>query len=269
LNQLFFIACCLGTGVLSGFLGGLLGIGGGVVIVPVLIILLEVLAFLPREHVTAVAVATSLACVFFTSISAAVAQMRARMVDWAIVRRWASFLVLGSYLAGWVATALPVAVFRTLIGAFLLFVAFVMLTRWRPAPHRQLPGVAGSAVLGTAGGLVSGIAGIGGGNVVVPALVYFNTPMHRATATSSTLGVPIALAGSLGFVSVGLGRDLGPGMLGYVYVPGLAAIALAAVAAAPIGVRVAHRVRPEPLRQVFGVVLVLMSARMLYGAWVS
>lgn len=266
MNHFFFIGSCVGIGVLSGFLGGLLGIGGGVVIVPLLIVLLDLLAFLPPDDVTAVAVATSLGCVLFTSLSAAATQVRAKMVEWHIVRRWTPFLVLGSFLAGWVATALPVLVFRGFIGSFLLFVAFVMLTRWRPDAHRRQPGIALSAVLGSAGGLVSGMAGIGGGNVVVPTLIYFNTPVHRATATSSTLGVPIALAGTLGYVSVGLDRDLGPGMAGYLYVPGFLAIVSAAVLMAPLGVKVAHRVEAQPLRRAFGVLLVLVSARMLYSA---
>ncbi|MFU8817497.1 MAG: sulfite exporter TauE/SafE family protein [Pseudomonadales bacterium] len=266
MNHFFFIGSCIAIGAASGFLGGLLGIGGGVVIVPLLIVLLDLLGFLPPGDVTAVAVATSLACVLFTSLSAAVTQIRARMVDWHIVRRWTPFLILGSYLAGWVATALPVLVFRGLIGAFLLFVAFVMLTRWRPSAHLQPPGLALSAALGSAGGMISGIAGIGGGNVVVPTLVYFNVPVHRATATSSTLGVPIALAGTLGYVTVGMGLDLGAGMLGYLYVPGFLAIVSAAVLTAPLGVKTAHAIEPQPLRRAFGVLLVLASARMLYTA---
>ena len=120
MNHFFFISFCIGIGAVSGFLGGLLGIGGGVVIVPALIILLDVMAFLPAEEVTAVAVATSLACVLFTSLSAAITQMRAGMVDWVIVQRWAPFLIVGSYLAGWIATALPLMAFRGFIGVFLL-----------------------------------------------------------------------------------------------------------------------------------------------------
>lgn len=270
MNHLLFLGSCVAIGAVSGFLGGLLGIGGGVVIVPLLIVLLDLLDFLPPGQVTAVAVATSLACVLFTSLSAALTQIRAGMVEWPVVVRWAPFLVLGSFAAGWVATALPVPVFRGLIGGFLLFVAFVMLTRWRPSAHRSLPGVGLSALLGSVGGMISGIAGIGGGNVVVPTLVYFNVPVHRATATSSTLGVPIALAGTLGYVSVGLTRTgaegLGPGMLGYLYLPGFLAIVASAVLLAPVGVKVAHAVAAQPLRRAFGVLLVVVAARMLYTA---
>jgi uncharacterized membrane protein YfcA len=266
LEHFFFIGYCAVIGILAGFLGGMLGIGGGVVIVPALVFLLDRQGFLDAATVTPAAVATSLACVVLTSLSAAVAQLRAGMVEWSVVRRWTVPLVVGSYLAGWIGTALPLPAFRGFIAAFLLFVAFVMLTSWRPAPHRQLPGPGGSALIGGAGGLIAGIAGIGGGNVIVPTLVYFNTPLHRATATSSTLGVPVALAGSLGYLSVGIGSDLGPGMVGYVYVPGFAAIVVAAVLAAPVGVSAARRIQPLPLRRLFGGLLVLMAGRMLYSA---
>jgi uncharacterized membrane protein YfcA len=269
LDHFFFIGYCAVIGILAGFLGGMLGIGGGVVIVPALVFLLDQQGILDPSAVTPVAVATSLACVVLTSLSAALAQMRAGMVDWPIVRQWTLPLIVGSFLAGWIATALPLVAFRGFIGAFLLFVAFVMLTSWRPAPHRQLPGPAGSALIGGVGGLIAGIAGIGGGNVIVPTLVYFNTPLHRATATSSTLGVPVALAGCLGYLSVGLGTDLGPGLVGYVYVPGFAAIVAAAVLAAPVGVRAAQRIEPLPLRRIFGALLVLMAGRMLYSAAVT
>jgi len=258
---------CAAVGALSGFLGGLLGIGGGVVIVPSLILLFDWGGLFARDDATVVAVATSLACIVFTSLSAARTQIRADKVEWPIVRRWTAGLVLGSFLAGAVASQLPVAVLRTFIGAFLLFVAFVMLTSWKPAPHRQPPGRVLSGALGFGGGIVSGIAGIGGGNVIVPTLLYFNTPVHRATATSSTLGVPVASAGALGYVLAGYGQAPAAAMLGYVYLPVFAALVLAAVVAAPLGVRLAHRLQPQPLRRAFGVLLVLVAARMLYTAY--
>ena len=141
-----------------------------------------------------------------------------------------------------------------------------MLTSWKPSAHRQVPGLGFSALLGTSGGLVSGIAGIGGGNVIVPTLIYFNTPVHRATATSSTLGVPIAAAGALGYILSGLGSESAPWMLGWVYLPAFAAIMVASMLFAPIGVKVAHQVAALPLRRGFGVLLVLVSVRMLYSA---
>ena len=102
--------------------------------------------------------------------------------------------------------------------------------------------------------------------MIVPTLIYFNTPVHRATATSSTLGVPIALAGAVGYIISGWGQEAAEWMLGWVYLPTFGAIMVAAMVFAPIGVKVAHRVAPLPLRRAFGVLLVFVSARMLYSA---
>ena len=256
---------CVAIGLLSGLLGGMLGIGGGVVIVPALIVVFDRFGLFSDQAVL-VSVATSLAVVFCTSTSAALAQIRARMVVWQIVRRWAVFLVAGSYFAGYLAAALPGSAVRIIIGLFLLFVAAVMLTRWKPAPHAEFPAWPVAAPIGLAGGLTAGLAGIAGGNVIVPTLLYFNTPVHNATATSSALGVPVALAGTLGYVVRGW-RDtaLDVGMLGYLHYPTFLAIAAASILAAPVGVRLAHRLPGDTLRRVFGGFLVLAAARILLG----
>ena len=254
------------VGAVAGFLGGLLGIGGGIVIVPALIVLLDQMAIMPREQVTPIAVATSLACIVFVSFSAALAQMRSGQVDWLIARRWVLGLVAGGLVAGQIAVLLPMAIFRGCIGLFLVFVSVVMLTNWRPAPHRSPPGTTGSSMLGLAGGLISSIAGIGGGNVIVPTLVYLNVPVHRASATSSALGFPVALAGSIGYFAAGHSLTIAPGTWGYIYLPAFVAIVLSAIATAPLGVRAAGRIAPLPLRRLFGAVLALVAARMLWSA---
>lgn len=273
MDILSFTTICVLVGAVAGFLGGLLGIGGGVVVVPALILLFDVRGTFDgvsggSNLTTLVAVATSLASIIFTAAAAARAQIRAGMVEWPVVRRWVVPIILGSYLAGFVAAELGVTLLRSLIGGFLLFVSAVMLTNWKPAAHRVLPGRVASMGLGGIAGLVSGIAGIGGGNVVVPTLVFHNVPVHRATATSSTLGFPIAVAGALGYIHRGwTSTTLADGLLGYVYLPALAAVVAATVVAAPIGVRCAHRLHPEPLRKVFGGLLVLVALRMLWTAF--
>ena len=249
-----------------------MGIGGGVIVAPALILLFDHTGML-ADHAgtgngtTLVAIGTSLASIIFTSAAAALTQIRARMVDWEIVRRFTPMVMLASYGSGFIASMLPLATLRMLIGGFLGFVSIVMLTNWRPSPHRILPGRIASAGIAGLAGLVSGIAGIGGGNVVVPTLVYFNVPVHRATATASVLGFPIAIAGSLGYVTRGLGvTSFGEGLLGYVYMPGLIAIVCTTVVFAPIGVRLAHGLQPLPLRRAFGALLILVSIRMLWSA---
>lgn len=269
MDHLGFTIACLGVGAVAGFLGGLLGIGGGVIIVPSLILLFDSIGLTALEGLRGngmmlVAVGTSLASIFFTAASAARAQIRAGMVDWIVVKRWWWGLVLGSFASSYVAALLPATTIRAVIAAFLLFVAIVMLTSWRPAAHRNLPGPTFSAILSSAGGLISGIAGIGGGNVVVPTLVFHNVPVHRAIGTASALGFPIAVAGSLGYVLRGWHETkLDDGFLGYVYLPALLAIVVTTVLFAPLGVRTALAIQPAPLRRVFGVILLAMSARMI------
>lgn len=274
MDLLLLISWALAIGSIAGLLGGLLGIGGGVVMVPALILLLELGTGLAPATVTLVAVATSLSCVLGTSLSAATAQVRARKVLWPIVRRWTLPLMAGALLSAWIAAALPMATLRALIAAFLLFVALVMLTRWAPGPHRQAPGPFGAGALGLGCGMISGLAGIGGGNVIVPTLLYFNTPIHQATATSSTLGVPVALAGLSGYAWLGwrsppAGAAEVPGLAGYLYLPASAGLLLAAMACAPIGVRIAHKMDPVPLRRAFGLLLLFVAARMGYSAFGS
>jgi uncharacterized membrane protein YfcA len=189
------------------------------------------------------------------------------MVEWIIVRRWTIGLILGGYASGFVAAALPLTTLRVLIGVFLGFVSIVMLTSWRPSPHRSLPGVAASGAIAGGAGLISGMAGIGGGNVIVPTLVFHNVPVHRATATSSALGLPVALSGALGYIVRGWHETtLADGLLGYVYLPALAALVVSSMLMAPLGVRLAHRASPGPLRKVFGGVLALVAIQLLVSA---
>ncbi len=273
MDILYFTIACLSVGALAGFLGGMLGIGGGVVIVPALILLFDRFGlFMPADGLdntsTLIAVGTSLATIIFTSAAAARAQIKARMVDWPIIRTWTIPLMVGSFSAGYVAALMSMPLLRTLIAAFLLFVALVMLASWKPPAQRRLPGTTASALIGGGAGLVSGIAGIGGGNVIVPTLVYLSTPVHRATATSSTLGFPVALAGTLGYISRGWAEtSFSDGALGYVYLPAFAALITTTILCAPIGVRAAHKLPALTLRKLFGALLFVVALRMLYTAY--
>lgn len=257
----------LGVGLLAGFLGGLLGIGGGVVIVPALIVLYEAEGLLPASLVTVVAVATSLACIVFTSLSAAITQARAGKVLWPIFAQMAPFFVIGAFCAGLLVPWLPAGVMRVLIGVFLLFVSVVMLLDWKPAPHARLPGAGGKAGIGYLGGIAAGTAGIAGGNIIVPTLVYFNVPVHNATATSSAMGVPIALAGAAGF-AIGITGEMPDSNwnLGYIDLKSWLAVTAGAIVAAPLGVRMAHRIPAASLKRLFGGLLVIVAGRMLYSA---
>lgn len=253
---------CLCLGGFAGFLGGLLGIGGGVLMVPGLLLLFDLLGLFPASA-TLVALGTSLSVIVFTSLSAARAQIRAGKVLWPVIVAWTPWLVIGGLAASWIAVSLPTALLRGLISGFLFLVAWIMLANWTPNPSRQLPGTLGSALLGGGAGVISGLAGIGGGNVIVPTLLFHNVPIHNATATSSTLGVPVALAASIGYALQG---PITASQVGFVYLPAALALLIAAVVFAPLGVRTAHRIDAQRLKRYFGLLLIIVASRMLYTA---
>ncbi len=260
------LMACAATGLLAGLLGGMLGIGGGIVIVPALLLLFDARGVDPLLAAP-MAVATSLCSIIFTSLAAARAQIRRGAVEWPVVRRWTVFLVFGSLSSGQVAVMFPLGVLPIFISAFLALAAIVMFANWRPAPHRGLPGTAASAGVGYGAGLVSGLAGIGGGNVIVPSLVYFNVPVLRAAATASTLGVPVALFGTLGYVWAGWHQaGLPAATAGFVHLPAAGAIIAMSVFAAPAGVALAHRIPATTLKRVFAVLLMAAAIRVAFSA---
>lgn len=252
----------LTVGLLSGFIGGLLGIGGGVIIVPFLFLLFSQTQAYSSDMVLLVAVATSLACIVFTSASAAYAQIKAGRVLWPLVLRLLPFLVLGSAFAGYVAPLLPTHSLRLGFAVFISLVACIMFFDWKPKPHRTLPGNLGSAPIGFAAGTVSGLAGIAGGNVIVPTLIYFNVPAHNATATASALGVPIAAVGALSYMLLAPAFDH-PGLVGYVDTQAFVLIVLGAVTAAPLGVKFAQQLPAATLKRLFAIMLVCVAVRMV------
>ncbi|GIT39772.1 MAG: hypothetical protein Ct9H300mP8_09680 [Gammaproteobacteria bacterium] len=179
------------------------------IVVPALIILFDAVDLFPSDQfpantATLLALGTSLSTIIFTSASAAYAQIRRGMVEWLVVRRWIVFLSLGSLGSSYVASSLSDLFLKTFIAAFVLFVACVMLTSWKPNPSRALPGAFPERGARFNRWPHRGIAGIGGANIMVPTLIYFNAPILRATATASAVGPPIALFGTIGYISSGL-----------------------------------------------------------------
>ncbi len=259
------IIACSTLGIVAGILAGMLGIGGGVVIVPALVLILSAQDF-PSEIIVIIAVATSLCTIIFTSMSAARAQIKRQAVDWNIFRLWAPMVVAGSFMSGFIAARLPAPVLEGGIAIFLLVISIIMLSRWVPDPSRTMPGKAGTTGLGLFSGTLSGLAGIGGGNVMVPLMVLFNVPMQRAVATSSTLGFPLALVGTLGYALSGWGKSVAPWSLGYIYLPAVVLIATFTVLLAPVGVSLSHRIPAPILKRFFGGLLLLVAGKMLLDA---
>ena len=269
LNTIFLVVLYLTIGAAAGFLGGLLGVGGGVIVVPCLIFLFENTdllssSVLSQNATVLFAAGTSMASIVFTTGSSALAQHRRLNIDWSTVKAWLPYLMIGAFASSYIAKFLPVQLLKTTIGTFLIFVAAMLLVDKLPTSSRQSPRPLPTAMVASAGGLISGVVGIGGGNVVVPSLLYFNTPITRAAGVASTCGVGVALSGALGYTISGLNIDQ-PYTLGYIYLPALIPIAITNIFFAPIGVHYAHRLPSKLLKRIFGGMMCLVAAQVFYG----
>lgn len=257
----------LAIGIAVGFFAGLLGIGGGAVMVPML-----VLAFtaqgLPHEHIMHIALGTAMATIMFTSISSMRAHHAHGAVDWSVARAMAPGILAGSFFAalaaGFIARR-PLAIMFTVL---VFYAATQILLDLRPKESRELPGRAGLFGAGMAIGGVSALLAAGGAFLCVPFLAWCSVPLRRAIGTAAAVGLPIAIAGTLGYVVQGVRVEGLPSpSVGYVYVPVLVLVVATSMLAAPLGARVAHRLPVKRLRIVFALVLYALAARMLVGLW--
>lgn len=266
--SLWLLAELAALGLCAGFLAGLLGIGGGMLMVPFLTMILSGRG-VGADMAVKMAIATSMATILFTSLSSVRAHHRRGAVRWEIVRGIAPGIVLGGLLAG--ASAFAALKGHTLALVFGLFVAFSatqMLQGKKPAASRQMPGWGGQTAAGTGIGFISGLVGAGGGFISVPFMTWCNVPIHHAVATSAALGFPIALANTVGYIVGGWNLPpVVPGTLGYLYLPALAVIASCSVLMAPLGARTAHAMNVAQLKRAFAVLLYALAAYMLWKAW--
>jgi uncharacterized membrane protein YfcA len=258
---------CLLLGGFAGLAAGLLGVGGGLLIVPVLAGLFDSQGFSPA-FVMQLAVGTSLATIVITSLSSAWSHHRRGAVIWRQVAQLGLGILFGAWLGAAMAHRLDGGVLSAIFALFEFAVAAQMLWGGLPAAHRRLPGRLPSAAAGLVIGAVSAILGIGGGTLTVPWLVWHNVDIRQAVGTSAACGLPIALAGALGFVVAGWRVEgLPPGATGYVYWPAAGAIVLTSMLAAPLGAHLAHTLPRERLKKAFAGLLVLLGLLMLSRLW--
>lgn len=255
----------LTLGACTGFLAGLLGIGGGMLMVPFVTMIVAARGVEPGLAVK-MAIATSMSTILFTSISSLRAHHKRGAVRWELVRGIAPGIVIGSLLAGAGAFALVKgAALAVLFALFVGFSATQMLLDRKPVPTRSMPGPWGQGAAGAGIGFLSGLVGAGGAFVSVPFMAWCNVPIHNAVATSAALGFPIALASTVGYVIGGWNLPPAlPGAVGYLYVPALLCIAVASVSTAPLGARAAHSLDMRQLRRLFALMLYALAAYMLY-----
>ena len=254
----------LGVGAVAGVLAGLLGVGGGIVIVPVLLWLFRGLGF-DESLVLHLAIGTSLGTIIATSLSSIRAHHRRGAIRWPLVLRLAPGIIVGAWFGAWLADQIATLWLQRLFAIFLLLVAAQMLLNPRIAEHASLPGPAGMAGAGSVIGTVSALVGIGGGTMTVPFLMWHGQRAVNAVATSAACGLPIALAGAAGFVVAGWGQaNLPAGATGYLYWPALAGIVATSVLTAPLGAALAHRLPVATLKRLFALLLFAVAMRLLW-----
>jgi uncharacterized membrane protein YfcA len=255
----------LALGAVAGFFPGLLGVGGGAIMVPVLALMFAAQG-MPAEHVMHLALGTSMAAIIFTSLSSLFAHHRHGAVIWPIVKVITPGVAIGTFAGAQLASLMatrPLAIFFAL---FMSYVAFQMLANIKPKPSRQLPGVLGMYAVGSGIGAISALVAIGGGSLSVPFMTWCNIKMHHAIGTSAAIGLPIAVAGTGGYLLGGLRvTDLPPGSFGYIYLQALAACVAMSMLTAPLGARAAHSLPVATLKKIFAGVILLLVAKMVHG----
>jgi uncharacterized membrane protein YfcA len=254
------------AGLVAGFLAGLLGIGGGLVLVPVLVTLFTTQGF-AESAIMPLALGTSLAIIAFTSLSSMSAHHARGAVDWRAVRLMAPGILAGALVSTTLAAQLSPLALRLVFAVYAGLAATQLVCDFQPLPSRHLPGRWG---LATAGGVVGGIsvlAGVGGAVTSIPFLLWCNVPARIAIGTASAIGLPVAVAGTLGYVGYGLSAaELPRFSLGFVYLPALAAIVVTSVLSAPLGARASHRLPVPVLRKWLAALLYVVTLRSVL-AW--
>jgi len=253
----------IALGAIAGILAGLFGVGGGLIIVPMLTFTYTA-QHLPAEHILHLALGTSLATIVFTSVASLRAHHLNSGVNWEVVRRISPGIVIGTLAGSWIAAGLSTGFLKGLFVCFTFYVACQMLLDIRPKPSRQLPGKAGLSGVGTLIGGVSSLVGIGGGSMSVPFLVWCNVSVRTAIGTSAAIGFPIALSGAVGYLANGFrAAGLPPHCLGYIHLPALFGIAAASYLTAPFGAKLAHKLPITVLKRAFALLLLVNGIKML------
>jgi uncharacterized membrane protein YfcA len=254
------------TGALAGLLAGLLGIGGGLVIVPALAILFTSHGF-GSANLMHFAVGTSLTTIVATSVSSLLAHQRRGSVHWPAVQGLLPGILLGGLGGAWLARQVSSPGLGLFFGLFEILVALQLLFGASPPPQRRLPGSAVQGLAGAVIGAVSALLGIGGGTLTVPWLLWHRVDIRHAVGTAATIGLPIALAGALGFALGGVQAGEQPAdSTGFIYWPAALGIVIGSVPLAPAGAWLAHYLPRPLLQRSFALVLILVGLKMVYAA---
>ena len=257
------IAMLLLCGGIAGFLAGLLGIGGGMILVPFMILVFNHLHF-DQSIIVHMAIASGMATILFTTTSAIWAHHKHDSIDWSLVKSFSPGLVIGSLVGGSeIFEALNTSWLSLFFAIFIVYSSIQMIINKKPKPGRELPGSLGLFSFGTFAGALSSLVGAGGAFVTVPFMLWCNVKPHVAMASSSGLGLPIAVAATIGYMFGSWGNpNLPPGSLGFIYLPAVACIVAVSIFTAPLGAKMARKLNVAQLKRIFGVMLIFLAVFM-------
>jgi len=252
------------TGAFVGFFAGLLGIGGGLIIVPVLITAFTAQDF-PADRIIHLALGTTMATIIFTSAASLRTHHQHGAVDWQIVKNITPGILLGTFGGATLAGSMTGQLLSIIFVIFIFYAATQMLLQFRPSPMFQLPGTIGMLLAGGVIGALSSLVAIGGGLLSVPFLTLCKIKLQHAIGTAAAIGFPIALAGTAGYIANGYlqAESLPDYSLGYVYLPALVWLVSASMLTAPLGAKLTHSTKTAILRTIFVVLLYGLGFRML------
>ena len=252
-------------GMFAGFIAGLFGVGGGLTLVPLLVMVFSAQGF-PQDQIMHLALGTTMGTIVFTSLGSMRAHHRHGAVRWDIVKSLAPGMVLGTLSASSFVGSVPTRPLAIAFAIVVSYASFQMIADFKPKSHRTLPGPFGLFSVGAGVGVVASLVAAGGGFITIPYMLMCNVVIYEALGTSSALGLPIAISGVIGYLISGWGAEhLPPYSLSFFYLPALIGIAVFSMTFAPLGAKVTHSLPVKPLKRLFGGFLALLAAKMLYG----
>lgn len=250
-------------GSFVGFMAGLLGIGGGGIMVPVLTSIF-LLQGVPVENVMHLALGSSMASIIITSISSLSAHHSKGGVVWNVVKGMVPGIIVGTFAATFLVSHISSIYLALFFSIFMAYVSIQMFLNKKPKPSRNLTGSTGLLIAGSGIGAISALVSIGGGSLTVPYLTWQNVDIKKAIGTSAAIGLPISIAGTLGYVINGWETySMGSYTFGFIYIPAVLLISVASFFTAPYGAKLAHRLNVSILKKVFSVLLIILSIKML------
>lgn len=258
------------AGAFAGVCAGLFGVGGGLIIVPALVWILGAYGF-ASEIIPHVSVGTALATIIITSISSLTAHNKKGGVRWDVFKNLTFGLVFGALLGAWMATLIHGQYLQGLIGVFAIAMSVQMFMKKSDENIKPLPKPLNQGIAGVVIGMASAIFGIGGGSLNVPYLTHAGLPIKQAVGTSAACGLPIAIAGALGFMWFGqshvanMGESVS-GLIGFVHLPAFVAISMASFITAKLGAKIAHKMPAATLKKAFACLLIVVGIQLVYGS---